>query len=360
MHDIGALSLKEKMEALKFEAENVHKHAEVGYLLLKTFKPLADAASLIRFHHVQWDYGAGAEFNGNPVPVNSHILHLADRIAVSINKQYHILEQVDFICDRIRAQSGKMFIPEFVDAFVDLAVKQCFWLDAVSPIIDFTLSRSVNLPVLVMKTGDLIGLTRIFSQIIDFRSRFTATHSSGVAGTGRALAKLFGFSERECQMIEIAGYLHDLGKLAVPNEILDKKGKLTKSEFNIIMSHTFFTYRSLERIGDLDTINTWASFHHERLDGKGYPFHHTSMDLPIGSRILAVADVFTAITEDRPYRKGMSSEEALQTIQSMAGDSILDAHIVEVLKLNFDEINSLRITAQTLADEAYKKFFASS
>jgi len=157
-------------------------------------------------------------------------------------------------------------------------------------------------------------------------------------------------------MMKVAGHLHDLGKLAVPAEILEKPAKLTEEEFDIIKSHTFYTYSILETISDLDVINAWASFHHERLDGKGYPFRHKGEDLSLGSRIMAVADVFTAITEDRPYRKGMTSDRALQVLQQMAANSALDSGIVSLLTLHYNEIDSMRIDAQTAAMEEYQQF----
>jgi len=106
----------------------------------------------------------------------------------------------------------------------------------------------------------------------------------------------------------------------------------------------------------LDVINTWASFHHERLNGKGYPFHYKGEDLSLGSRIMAVADVSTAITEDRPYRKGMASNEALQVLGQMAGDSVLDSNAVSSLRLHYDEINSIRIVAQAAVSKEYQEF----
>jgi len=277
-------------------------------------------------------------------------------VAVLINKQEEILGQTKGICERIQENSGKMFMPELVDVFGSLPVKEYFWLDAASPSIGSILSRRVRLETIELDIEGLLSLAKLFSHIIDFRSRFTATHSSGVAASSEALSRLVGFSERECRIMRIAGYLHDLGKLAVPAEILEKPAKLTEDEFNVIRSHTFYTYRILETIGDLDLINTWASFHHERLDGSGYPFHHKGQDLSLGSRIMAVADVFTAITEDRPYRKEMPSERALQVLQQMADNSILDSNIVSLLRLHFDEINSIRIAAQAEASEAYQEF----
>src|SRR5690606_8284531 len=114
-----------------------------------------------------------------------------------------------------------------------------------------------------LNLDELIKLSEVFAYIIDFRSPFTANHSLGVAQVARKLAELAGFSENECKMMLIAGYLHDIGKLAISNEILEKPEKLETDEFNIIKSHVFYTYRTLESIKEFETINIWASLHHE-------------------------------------------------------------------------------------------------
>ncbi|RPJ00866.1 MAG: HD domain-containing protein, partial [Deltaproteobacteria bacterium] len=199
-------------------------------------------------------------------------------------------------------------------------------------------------------------MAELFSQVIDFRSRFTAVHSCGVASTAAALADFCGFSEEECQMMRIAGYLHDLGKLAVPTEILESPKKLQEEDFRIIKCHTFFTCRILETIADLEVITQWASLHHEQLEGGGYPFHYRDKELSRGSRIMSVADVFTALTEDRPYRRGMTPENTIRTLKEMAEVSRLDSGIVSVLIEHFEEINAIRITAQSAAHQEYEKY----
>ena len=206
----------------------------------------------------------------------------------------------------------------------------------------------------------LISLSSVFSKIIDYRTKFTAAHSSGVAAVAKALAKLVGFSDLECLMMEIAGYLHDLGKLAVPAEILEKPGKLTEEEFNIVRKHTYHTYNILKQIDNLDVIAEWASFHHESLNGGGYPFKIKGQNLMLGSRIMAVADVFTAITEDRPYRSGMTREKVFNTLQGMIDNGKLDAYIVSLLKDHFEEVNSLRMAAQKVSTDEYKQIMLSN
>lgn len=357
LHDTGAFSLKERIDTLNFEIKSPHEHAEAGYLLLKTFEPFSKIATMIRYHHVPWKGGKGSEFMGKQVPIESHILHLADRVDILIDRQKEVLGQIEGICKVIENKSGIIFMPELVKAFMRLARKESFWLDTVFPSMNQILANRMSNATMVLDLEGLLDLAKLFSRIIDFRSPFTAVHSSGVAASAEALANYCGFSEQECRMMRIAGYLHDLGKLAVPAEILESPSKLGEDDFRMIKHHSFYTCRILETINELDVINKWASFHHERLEGGGYPFHYGDKELSLGSRIMSVADVFTAITEDRPYRKGMKKEEALQVLQQMVETSKLDSDIVSTLKLHYNEINSVQMIAQSQASREYEEYW---
>lgn len=365
LHDIGALSLQERLDALHFETITPQRHSETGYLLLQMFQPLSAAAELIRFHHVPWNNGQGREWRGLPVPGAAHILHLADRIDVLSRELYEVrgkadrhpdpLSRVEHVVSGIRKQAGRMFVPEMVDIFRGLAEKEYFWFDLVSPDILEACARYVKPQIIPLtEHGTAVSLV---SQIIDFRSSFTATHSAGVAAAAETLARLYGFSEAELPAVRVAGYLHDLGKLAVPAEILEKPGVLTPQEYNIIKSHTYHTHRVLKNIRGLAAITAWASFHHERLDGQGYPFRLKGKQLSPGSRIMAVADVFAAVTEDRPYRPGMSPEGALSVLREMAGDA-LEPDIVALVHRNYDELAANCEAARKEAADRYRTFRA--
>lgn len=355
VHDIGALSLADRLHNLRFEITHPDEHAERGWLLLKSFEPFSTIADLVRYHHHWWGEG-GTAGEGERVPLGSHVLHLADRVSVLLDKEQEILGQVQGICGQIKEQSGRMFAPQLVDAFLGLAAREYFWLDSVSPSLGSLLAQKAKSVTLRLNTELLLSLAKLFSRIIDFRSRFTATHSSGVAACAEALSRLAGLSDKECTMMRIAGYLHDLGKLGVPIEILEKPGPLTPEERNLIRVHTYHSYRILQDIHELDDINFWASSHHERLDGTGYPFHLDSRDLLLANRIMAVADTFTAVIEDRPYRKGMAKDQALQLLQSMALSRALDPNVVSLLDSNFEEVDSCRVAAQAEVVGEYEAF----
>jgi HD-GYP domain-containing protein (c-di-GMP phosphodiesterase class II) len=202
-------------------------------------------------------------------------------------------------------------------------------------------------------------LSRLFARIIDFRSPFTATHSSGVAACAETLAQLARRPQRECAQLRIAGLLHDLGKLAVPTEILEKPGPLSRRERSIVRCHTYYTYRTLSTIRELGEIAAWSGYHHERLDGSGYPFHKSGADIPLGARIVAVADVFTAIAEDRPYRQGMTDPRIREVLTAMVGRSSLDRELVELTLMNFSGMGEARRAAQQQAVAEYDALNAS-
>jgi HD-GYP domain-containing protein (c-di-GMP phosphodiesterase class II) len=283
-------------------------------------------------------------------------LQLADRVAVLLDPACDVLGQVDTILERIRAQSGERFIPEQVLALESLAEKEAFWLDTVYLHHLDGLSRRLKWEQVQITEEDFLGLTNLFRRIIDFRSQFTASHSAGVAATADVLAQLCGFTPADCRTIHLAGLLHDLGKLAVPAEILEKPGRLTREEFALVRRHTYYTFHLLEPLQVLDVIRVWAAFHHERMDGHGYPFHLTGEELPLGSRIVSVADVFTALTEDRPYRRGMSGADAFQIISEAVTQRRLDRKVVGILHDHLDELNNARRSAQNLALEEYHAF----
>lgn len=350
LHDIGAFSLNERLALIENESND---HAVRGARLLEGFEPLAGAAEIIRYHHVPWENGERRLPDGSRPPYLSAILHLADRIVVKIKNGENVIGQIEGIRQKILSRSGSDFIPETVDAFMEISENEYIWLDTVYKPLLYVLSDIVAFDTVELTLDELTDLTKIFAGIIDFRNPFTANHTSGVAATAEKLASLAGFSENECSMMFIAGNLHDLGKLAVSRNILDKPAALTEEERNVIRSHTFYTYRLLQPIKGFETINKWASFHHEKLNGNGYPFHLRGDSIPLGSRIMAVADVFTAITEDRPYRAGMGLGRAMDVLDGMVKEGGLCPYVVSILRDNLEEINRVRQEAQLKSQAAY-------
>ena len=165
-------------------------------------------------------------------------------------------------------------------------------------------------------------------------------------------------SKDECLMMEIAGNLHDIGKLRVPNSILEKPGKLTDEEFNIIKEHPYYTRLILMNIDGFDKIADWAGYHHEKLNGRGYPFHFNGDFLDQGARIMAVADIFSAITEERPYRKGMTREQATKVMKENVEYGAICGEMVQLLFDHYNEVDAIRDYMSREEGQRYFQSFA--
>ncbi|MBO7663807.1 MAG: HD domain-containing protein [Clostridia bacterium] len=171
-------------------------------------------------------------------------------------------------------------------------------------------------------------ITHAFAKVIDMKDRYTNGHSSRVAKYTALLAKELGYDEETVDKFTQIALLHDIGKIGVPPEVLNKAGKLTDEEFEIIKSHTTKGYNALKQISIMPELATGAQAHHERPDGKGYPNHLKGDEIPRVAQIIAVADCFDAMYSDRPYRKRMNFEKAVSIIQEVSGTQ-LTADVVD-------------------------------
>ncbi|MEW6218554.1 MAG: HD domain-containing phosphohydrolase [Thermodesulfobacteriota bacterium] len=363
LHDCGALAMRDRTVTLIFELDGVdapglQHHAAAGHQLLSRFPPFAKAAHLVRCHHLPWAHGAGARWQGQEVPVSAHILHLADRVDTLVGESANPLFLREGIVARIVRSTPALFHPEVTAAFLGLTHKEAFWLDMAAISRGASIAGAARYAQGHLATTTLLEIATLFGQIIDFRSRFTATHSSGVAACAGLLARLAGMPEAQCQRMAIAGHLHDLGKLAVPLEILEKPARLTPVELNVIKAHAYYTNWVLDKFRDLDEIRLWAALHHERLDGQGYPFRLPGEEISLGARVMAVADVVTAITEDRPYRPGMQPPDAIRILGRMAHEGALDPDLVHLLLDHLDHVSQTRCEAQENSRREYAAFGA--
>jgi len=348
LHDIGAFTNEERLQIKMalFEDSAFDQHSVMGYKLLEKFEPLREVAILIKNHHAYYNESS------YEIPKGSYVIHLADRLSVLLDDRIEVLCQIPKIMRQID-HNQSIFHPDALAALRRLAKLEYFWIEACSLPVYYDLMEKMRFPKRTIDLETLRDFAKVIANIIDFRSRFTSTHSSGVAAVALELTTISGFSKRECKLMEIAGFLHDLGKLAISNDILEKNGALTDGEFNEMRKHSYYTYVVLNKIRGLEQISTWAAYHHERLNGNGYPFHVKGEDFSKLARIMAVADIVTAITEDRPYRPGMNSEEAIRILADMVENGSIDKGTVEIVKENFSRINDVRIKAQQNAMQEY-------
>ncbi|MGB3479261.1 MAG: HD domain-containing phosphohydrolase [bacterium] len=170
---------------------------------------------------------------------------------------------------------------------------------------------------------------RALVEAIELRDPYTIGHSIQVANLSVIIARELEFSERDLDLMEFAGLLHDIGKIIVPESILQKNGKLTSDEWKIIKMHATHSAKIIEPVRNLRSVQIWVLHHHEKWDGSGYPEGRKAEQIPLQSRILAVCDAYSAMTGNRPYRDALSEEEARDEITRVAGKQ-LDPKIVDI------------------------------
>ena len=286
-----------------------------------------DIAHAIRCLDEHWNgKGRPRALRGEEIPLLSRIALLSQVADVFSHDG-----SPDQAFSELRKRRSSWFDPDVVDAFGRVFRKQEIWeklpLDALSEHVRNLEPSEYSLPV---NDERLDALARAFGKIIDAKSPYTYGHSQRVGDYTMAIAREMGLSEERCRWIRRGGFLHDLGKLGVSNTILDKPGRLSPEEYDIVQSHARYTEEILVRIGAFKTLSFVAGAHHERLDGAGYPRRLVAKEIPIETRIISVADIYDALTEDRPYRKAMEDVKAFSILHELK-DSALDGRCVDIL-----------------------------
>jgi len=340
LHDCGVSSTRvHKQLVTELDWSGAEEHCHRGQELLSEFSPLAYLAPVVRDHHSHWD-----ELSRTDLPrqtlLLSNLIYLTDRVDALASSHYgrDLLMEWKNICGVIERYKETFFAPELVEAFLSVSSKEAFWLDLGPNHIKRNTETWILKPAIQeLDSADIRQLAKIFANIVDAKSSFTAEHSTGVAKLSRWLAECAQLPEHTCDQIEIAGMLHDIGKLVVPDDILDKPGELDSHEMAVIRQHSYESYQILKRISGFEEIAGWAAYHHEALNGNGYPFHLVGDDLSLEARIVAASDVFQAMAQKRPYRSSLSAKKILRKMKYRVKGGRLDEDVVEMVENTLDE-----------------------
>jgi putative nucleotidyltransferase with HDIG domain len=193
---------------------------------------------------------------------------------------------------------------------------------------------------------NLFATLYAFVRAIEARDPYTEQHSNRVTRIAVALCEAMGGSQEELDILNVAGQLHDIGKIGIRDDILLKPGRLTDEEFRIIKEHPVIGANIVERLGLWDREKSIIKWHHERIDGKGYPDGLAGEQIPMLARILTVADVYDAIASDRAYRRKMEESKILQIMYGGSGTQF-DAHVIETFRSIYDQGVLKQIIATT-------------
>ena len=285
---------------------------------------------VILYHHEEADGSGPFEKKWTEVPLFARIIHFSDMLDAFckaqkfdedvFNKAVHFIEKNKD--KRFDSEVTKMFFDAFdKDEFSRLGdehIEEYFW-------------EKVPCEKSFYSFNVLKDLADLFAKIIDYKSEFTSRHSLGVARTASKISEIMGYDKVICDKMYLAGTLHDVGKIAIGNEILEKPARLTDEEFAKMKNHAGYTYMILSKVDGFEEIRDIAAFHHERLDGSGYPFGKMADELTTLQRIMACADIYQALTEKRPYKDGMNHDKACEILKDMADKNWIDKNITEVI-----------------------------
>lgn len=282
-----------------------------------------------------WD-GSGQPTgkSGESIPINARIALLAQVIDV-----FHQSAGREAAIREASNRAGAWFDPRLTEAFAAIAMRTAFWDGLGSPHLEQTI---LELPggqsSLLVDDDYLDEIAAAFAQVIDSKSPYTGGHSERVTHFAGLVAEQLGATPARRRSLTRAALLHDIGKLGVSNTILDKQGPLDDEEWATMRTHSALSEAILGRIRAFSDLALIAGSHHERLDGKGYPKGLRADEISMETRIITVADVFDALTADRPYRAAMPIPKALETMREMVGTAI-DPECFEALQ------RAIRVTA---------------
>ena len=341
LHDCGVSNTEIHTKLTHFEGKNVGNHCNKGSKLLQKIPLLANLSDYILHHHTPWTELIGQDLP-DAVKIGANCIYMVDRVDIlalnGLKIDPNILGIREEIRKKIKAKRDHWFHPELVDIFLKLSESEAFWLSLEkvrnTGYASFCLAHN---SIQEIEFEDVKSIVLLFSQIVDAKSTYTAKHSDGVANLSRYLGELFKLSERACDMLELAGLLHDLGRLRVPDKILDKPGQLTQTEYLIVQRHSYDTYDILKNIKGFEEIAKWAAQHHERVDGSGYPYRSNAQNLSIEAKIIAVADVFQALTQKRPYRDKFPPQGIMSILKNQMHEGKLGKDVVLMIDKNLTE-----------------------
>lgn len=339
LHDCGVLSSEEHKRLLQNMAPlDMTFHCEMGYKALSNSELLRPFANIVRYHHTPWSELASIDIDEEEKTIAA-LIHISDRLDFLRSRyadEHHpdvVTLYEGVIAENLQAHKGELFESNLVDAMAKLAQTDGFWF-AMEPYhieripFEFTEYR---LTEEFLSFDQLVELATFLARIVDAKSPITFQHSERVALIAQHLAEDMGLNSEICKGVYVAGLLHDVGKLRTPDHVLNHEGELDEHSRTIIKRHAVDTQLTLDGLFPNSKIGKWAANHHERLDGSGYPFKLNAHEIDLPSRIIALADVFQALTQKRPYKGHLELPEVISIMEPSVVEGKFDGDVFNTL-----------------------------
>lgn len=311
-------------------ADAVHQHCILGAETVRTLDLADEAVAAVLAHHERWDgEGFPNATSRDEAPLAGRIIAAADLAEVVIAGEASSLAARRRFPQAVMEYAGTVLDPQLAKELLALSRADNFWLGLYSEDLAETLN-AMRGPVDTRRSKKrVMRFAEVFADISDAKGGHTAGHSRRTADGAEKLATALALDSDHVEMIKIAALLHDLGLLGVPARVMSKPDILSITEMQLMRQHPSSSEMILQGLTGFEEVALWISRHHERPDGKGYPEMLTGDDIPLESRIIAVADVYSALISERPHRGALGSKDAKQILLGAAGTQ-LDAELVRL------------------------------
>ena len=339
LHDLGFVFMRmgtfTDLEDL--DVAEIIGHSEIGSYIVDHLRFIGSSSrvsKIIKYHHLEYEEG-----HEDFALIESFILKAADKIDL-VQSRYKFPQ---LYTKEIAEEISTVSLPgEVLEASLWL-LHSCplsFWYDLrLSDEAKVRYLKSVcSWEEMVYSIKHLEEIGEAMLSLIDFRSAVTSTHSTRVAAIAEYVAEITDEPEHVVRMQKVAGFLHDIGKLVVPVDILEKPGRLDREEYAVMQTHVYYTRLFLDRAGIKGRVARSAVLHHERMDGSGYPFGLKDAEMDMCEKVMQVADVMAALCEKRSYKKEMGVEEVKSILKDEADRGKLYGKAVDVILSNFNSI----------------------
>jgi HD-GYP domain-containing protein (c-di-GMP phosphodiesterase class II) len=307
---------------------NLGVHCELGQRNAETLPFKKTVEGFVLYHHERADgLGPFGKTEGQ-FPLEAELIAAADMLDVERHFQRVRAQELPSLREKICGEIHSRFTKRAGNAL--LAVLDGALLTSLrDDTVNATAGQTVPVWLMDMDDPALVPIAELIAHIIDFKSAFTRVHTTQIANRAWLMAEHYGYDPVQKHQLYLAAALHDLGKLFIPSEILEKPGKLDSGEFEVIKTHIAHTRKLLGDGTGLGQITEWAANHHEKLDGTGYPLGKTAAELDFNSRLMACIDIYQAVSEERPYHPRRSHAETMPVLYDMAGRGFIDPGIVK-------------------------------
>lgn len=346
LHDIGAYKTEEIDQMLEFETGDTWDHAVYGYLFLKNMSPLEEFAEGVLYHH--YPYKKYDKISSDYLDYAA-IIHLADRIDILIQTK-----GVDCVFEQYLKKELEIWDPKLIDIFLEAQKKHHIKEQILTGVYRKAVEQIIG--AIDLTTERAMDYLKMLVYSIDFRSEHTVTHTINTTAISVEIARLFQVDQADIEKVYVGAFLHDIGKIAIPWKILEHPGRLSEDQMSVMKTHVDYTEQIIGGLVDEEIVHI-AIRHHEKLDGSGYSYGLNDCDMSLLDKIVAVADIVSALGSRRSYKEVFPKEMILHIIREMKEDGKLDPEVCEMVLKNFDQIMHKTDMNRDPVVKMYKQIF---